>query len=287
MMLDHKQFDLYGKKIFERIGLKTPYRLNNHMPEDACFMYMEEGDYDISSPTDHVRIQAKEAVLLRCGSYFTEFLKTVSSDTCEVIIVHLYPDVLKKIFVNELASFASTFHRPQQLISVSKYVNDELFKIYISSVKMYFDNPSLINDDILILKLKELIILLTKTESADSIGQLILSLFSQKEYSFREIVEAHLYTEFSIEKLSLLTNVSVSSFKREFTNIFNDSPAHYFKHKKLERAAELLAATSQRIGDIAFDCGFSDLSHFSKSFQEKHGISPSQFRLNQKNKLLS
>lgn len=287
MILEQKQFDLYGKKIFEKIILRPPFKVNNQMPNDACFMYMEEGGYDISSSTEHVKLQAKEAVLMRCGSYFTEFLKTLSSDKCEGIIVHLYPDVLKKIFENEITSVFSTIQNKQKLISVNKYVNDELIKIYIDSLKIYFDNPGLVNDNIIILKLKELIILLTKSENAESIEHLITSLFTQKEYSFREIIEAHLYTEFSIEKLAMLTHLSVSSFKREFTKIYNDSPAHYFKTKRIERAAELLTATTQRISDIAFECGFNDLAHFSKSFQSQYGVSPSQYKLNQKNKSLS
>ncbi|MDP1676195.1 MAG: AraC family transcriptional regulator [Bacteroidota bacterium] len=287
MILQHKQFDLYGKKIFEKILLKPPFRVNNQMPDDACFLYMEDGEYDINSSSHHVRIHPKEAVLMRCGSYFTEFLKSFSSETCEAIIVHLYPDVLKKIFDRELTSVIAALPDEQEPIAVNRYVNDELIKIYIDSLKIYFDNPSLVNDNLVILKLKELIILLTRTENARSIGQLISSLFSRNEYSFRETIEAHLHTEYSTEKLALLTNMSVSSFKREFTRIYNDSPARYFKNKKMEHAVELLSATNQRIGDIAFDCGFNDLANFSKSFQAKYGVSPSQFRLNQKNKSLS
>lgn len=287
MILEQKQFDLHGKKTFEKISLKPPFKVTNQMQNEACFMYMEEGAYDISSETEHVKIQSKEAVLMRCGSYFTEFLKTVSADKCEAIIIHLYPDVLKKVFENELTSVISTVQGKQKPIAANKYVNHELIKIYIESLKIYFNNPALVNESMIVLKLKELIMLLTKTENAQSIEQLIASLFTQKEYSFREVVEAHLYTEFLIDKLALLTNLSVSSFKREFTRIYNDSPAHYFKNKKIERAAELLKLTNQRISDIAFECGFNDLSHFSKSFQAKYGVPPTQYKLNQKHKSLS
>ncbi|MDD8017565.1 MAG: AraC family transcriptional regulator [Bacteroidota bacterium] len=287
MFLEHKQFDLYGKKIFEKIILKPPFRVNNEMPNDACFLYMEEGEYNVNSPAEHVQVHSKEAVLMRCGSYFTEFVKSFSSDTCDGIIIHLYPDVLKKIFENELTSVISTMQSDQKLISVNKYAGNELIRIYIDSLKIYFANPGMVNENLIVLKLKELIMLLMKTENAKTIEQLLSSLFTQREYSFREIIEAHVYAEFSIEKMALLTHLSVSSFKREFTKIYNDSPAHYFKHKKLERAAEMLAATNQRISDIAFDCGFNDLAHFSKSFQTKYGVSPSQFRLNQKDKSLS
>lgn len=224
---------------------------------------------------------------MRCGSYFAEFLRSVTASKCEAVIVHLYPDILRKIFENELTTVLSTVKPEHKLISANKYVNHELIKIYIESLRIFFDNPQLVNEDLIILKLKELIMLLIKTENAQSVSQLISSLFTPREYTFREIVEAHLYSDFSIEKFASLTHYSVSSFKREFTKIYGDSPAHYFKTKKLEKAATLLTATNQRISDIAFECGFNDLAHFSKSFQNHFGVPPTQFKLNQKNKSLN
>lgn len=257
------------------------------MANDACFLYMEEGDYHITGSVEHVKVHSREAVLMRCGSYFTEFLKSFSSDVCEGFIVHLYPDVLKKVFENELPSVLLVKQNSQQFISVNKYAGDELIKIYIKSLKIYFDNPGLVNENLIILKLKELIILLTKTENAQTIEQLLSSLFSQKEYSFREIIETHLYSDTPLEILARLTNKSVSTFKREFHTIYQDSPARYMKKKKLERAAELLSVTHQPIGDIAFDCGFSDLSNFSRSFQAAYGVSPTRFKMDRKNKSIS
>ncbi|MFA6437692.1 MAG: AraC family transcriptional regulator [Bacteriovoracaceae bacterium] len=287
MILSHSHFDLYGKSIFEQITLTPPFTVANHMPNEACFLYLEEGAYTINAPEEHVSMHAKDAVLMRCGSYFTEFVKTAASETCQVMIVHLYPEVLKKIFENELSNVVSSLQESSKRSTVNKYVNDELFKIYIDSLKIYFDNPSLVNDNLITLKIKELIILLTKTENARSIAQLIAGLFSQKEHSFRDIIEAHLYTGHSIEKLALLTHQSISSFKREFFRVFHDSPARYFRHKRLERAAALLSATDERIGDIAFQCGFRDVSHFSRCFHNQYGVPPFRFKLNQKIKTMS
>lgn len=280
MILEHKQFDLYGYQIFEKIRLEPPYTLSSSMPNEACFLYMEEGAYDISAETEIMTIQTQDAVLMRCGSYFTEFLKSAASDSCEAIVVHLYPEVLRKIFERELKEIASTLQQSQRLIRMNRYANHELIKIYIESVKIYFDNPELVNDELLILKLRELIILLTKTEKAPTIGQLITGLFSRQESTLREVVEAHLYEEFSVEKMAVLSNMSPSSFKREFARIFGDSPGRYVKNARLERAAELLTVSRSRISDIAYQCGFSDLAHFSKSFQAKYGLSPSDYRLN-------
>lgn len=75
----------------------------------------------------------------------------------------------------------------------------------------------------------------------------------------------------------------MSSFKREFAKLYNDSPANYIKTKKLEKAAELLLVSDQRITEIAFDCGFNDLANFTKSFNDKYNTTPTNYRVQQRN----
>ncbi|MEL6989852.1 MAG: helix-turn-helix transcriptional regulator, partial [Bacteroidota bacterium] len=79
-----------------------------------------------------------------------------------------------------------------------------------------------------------------------------------------------------------LCNLSLSTFKRTFKEHYASSPAKYIKKRKLERAKKLLLSSNLRISDIAYDCGFSDLAHFSKSFLQAYSSSPRDFRLNQK-----
>ena len=76
-----------------------------------------------------------------------------------------------------------------------------------------------------------------------------------------------------------MTHLSLSSFKREFKKNYNDTPARYIRTKRLEKAAELLRISEERITDIAFDCGFTDLANFSKLFHKKFSNSPSNYRL--------
>ena len=90
-------------------------------------------------------------------------------------------------------------------------------------------------------------------------------LFNPDEYSFKEIIQNNLYEDLSVDNLAMLTNLSTSSFKRKFKEVFDDSPAHYIKTKRLEKAADLLVVSNQRITDICYECGFSDIGHFSTS----------------------
>lgn len=283
MILDHKRFDLFEKMIFEKAILKAPFTTPALMPNEACFLYVLQGEQIAHSATENIPLGSKDAILMKCGMYMGEWLVSSNYQQCEAIAVHLYPDVLRKIYENDIPDFIKQYKKGINTVSAHKIVGDELVDNFIKSLEFYFENPQLVDDELIKLKLKELILLLTKTEKAPSIMELISNLFSPKEVGFKQVIDTHIYSNLSVEELAALCNLSLSSFKREFAKVFNDSPAQYLKNKKIERGAELLLLSDQRISEIAYDCGFADISHFSKSFHEKYGVSPSQYRLNQTN----
>jgi transcriptional regulator GlxA family with amidase domain len=45
------------------------------------------------------------------------------------------------------------------------------------------------------------------------------------------------------------------------------------------KAIDLLQNSSLPIGEIAVSIGFCDIAHFSKTFKQKTGLSPSAFRI--------
>jgi AraC-like DNA-binding protein len=47
---------------------------------------------------------------------------------------------------------------------------------------------------------------------------------------------------------------------------------------RLRKAAELLARGKGRVSDIAFDCGFNDLSYFNRCFRRRFGLTPTAAR---------
>jgi AraC-like DNA-binding protein len=279
MINQHQRFELFEKGIFERVVLTPPFKLPTQMPNEACFYYAVNGDSHFKTPAKPITIHTEEAIVLKCGNYLTEWISTNEANTCEVIAVHFYPEVLKKIYDKELPNFLNEVDNISPLI-LEKTKANELIKNYIASLHFYFENEELVSDELIKLKLKELILLLAKTDNAESITKLLASLFSPTEYSLKEVIESNLYSNLSIEDFAHLTNLSVSTFKREFTKTYKQSPARYIKEQKLNRAAELLRKTNQRISDIAFDCGFIEVAHFSRSFQKHFGISPSNYRLN-------
>ena len=277
MIKEHICFDLFNKMIFEKVILVPPFTATTVMENEACFIYAVRGRSRVYSATENKYMETKEGVVMKCGNFLNEWLETIQGEVCEAIAIHFYPEVLRKIYDKELPHFLKQVENTKP-VAIQSVKASELLGNYINSLKFYFENPALVSDELLKLKLKELILLLAKTDNSNTIQQLISSLFTPTEYSFKEIMEANVYNNLTNEELALLANMSLSSFKREFEKVYQTSPAKYFKKCKLTRSAELLRLTNQRIGDIAFNCGFSEVSHFSKSFQKFFGVSPSEYR---------
>lgn len=286
MILEHKEYELFGKMIFEKVIIKPPFQKSSTMPEEACFFYIIDGNADAISAIEKLRIPTKESVIMKCGNYITKMLPSSVSDTFQTVVVHFHPEILKKIYGSDLPKFLLSSNK-ETSVGMAKVKSTILIAKYIESLLFYFENPELVNEDLLVLKLKEIILLLAQTDDSPTINQILTGLFSPTTYSFTQIIDAHIFSDLSTDNLAQLTNLSLSSFKREFKRVYNDSPANYIRNKRLEKAAELLVISPERITDIAYQTGFNDLAHFSKCFQDKFGISPSSYRLDQKHKLLN
>jgi AraC-like DNA-binding protein len=91
-----------------------------------------------------------------------------------------------------------------------------------------------------------------------------------------EYIEAHLDKPFTIEEATALTGGSARSIYRAFQRYRGYSPSEFSKRRRLQRARVLLTDPSLLISitSVAYDCGFSDLSHFSRDFRAAFGETP-------------
>jgi len=284
MVLDYKKIDLFGQTLIQKVKLKSPFEFPFPVSDNACFLFSLEGEIQFITDEEQSVVPSNYSLLLNCLNTGKKISNAASSIQNELVVISFHPDTLKKIYHRELPLL---LQKPKSTISnqtSEKINNDFLIKKYIEGLLFYFENPSLVNEEILILKLKEIILLLSQTQNAATIQVILSQLFSPATYSFKQIIEANIFLQVGVEDLALKTNLSVSSFKREFTKLYNDSPANYIKTQRLEKAAELLLVSDERITDIAFDCGFNDLANFTKSFHDKYSITPTNYRLNRNDK---
>ncbi len=282
MIIDYKKIELFGKTIIQKVDLKSPFEFSFPVADQACFLYMLKGETRFQFDHEDISIPTHHALLLNCINSGKQINNSINTDG-EIVIVTFHPDILKKIYERELPLI---FQKHDRITNQSSGIinNDFLIQKYIEGLIFYFENPSLVNEEILVLKLKEIIVLLSQTQNFETIQVILSQLFSPATYTFKQIIEANVFSQVNVDVLAQKTNLSVSSFKREFKKLYNDSPANYIKTKRLEKAAELLLISDERITEIAFECGFNDLANFTKSFGDQYRVSPTNYRINQSSK---
>ena len=278
MIIEHKSIDLFGSKVFETLKLDGPMSMPSILANQACYFYVKEGKMETYGSTAHEMMECKESLLSKCGSYIGKLTPDEDTGVYQGVAIHFEPELLRKIYEDRLPDFLSKPIALSRKVGLAKVQRDELFSRYIDGILFFFENRELITDEILVLKLKELLLLLANTKDAPFVHEILSNLFSPQSVQFKEVVEANIFTNISTEELAILTNNSLSSFKREFKKVYDDSPASYIRNKKLEKAASLLKHSEEQISNIAYDCGFNDISHFSKLFKSKYNVSPSAWR---------
>ncbi|TSA27479.1 MAG: AraC family transcriptional regulator [Bacteroidetes bacterium] len=108
--------------------------------------------------------------------------------------------------------------------------------------------------------------------------------FLTNEYQARinrvlDYIELHLDEEHSLEDLAAVANFSKYHFHRIFHAMTGETPFQFLTRIRLEKAAGLLVIHPHLpVSDVAFQCGFSSLSLFSRTFRQVFGIAPSKWR---------
>jgi AraC-like DNA-binding protein len=275
MILNRQHFDIDNRCVIEKVIVRTPMRYSRIFPNEACFLHFKSGQLALSSATEKTKFTASESVLLNCGNFFADLFQPSSGETMEVVAVHLYPDLLKEIYHTEIPPSL----KPNYIKNPSKRIENTLFVTqFVHGLNIYFENPALVTTELLILKLKELILLLLQSDKAATIADLFAQLFSPGEVKLKDIVQTHLFSDFTNAELATLSGQSLSSFKREFQKYYNATPANYIRTKRLQEAQKLLQISTLSISEIGYQVGYNDISHFSKVFKKHIGISPAECR---------
>ena len=86
--------------------------------------------------------------------------------------------------------------------------------------------------------------------------------------------ENYMY-DLNLEELARYTGRSLTSFKRDFKKISDLTPEKWIVRKRLETAHNMIVQEGRKVKDVLVDVGFNNLSHFSRIYKERYGISPS------------
>jgi AraC family transcriptional regulator, exoenzyme S synthesis regulatory protein ExsA len=278
MILNQDTLHLYGKKLFERARITPPFKTANHLSNEACLLFFSEGGNTHYSQSESLTVSTGDGILMKCGNFFFDLIPDVKSGNTEMMAVHFFPKVLNQIFENNPPKFLKESGNSVSNEYMTPINGDEVLAAYMESIMLLFKNPTLADEEVLALKLKEIVLILSKMDNS-GVRKILINLFNPTSSAFKQTIEAHLFSKLSLDDLASLTNNSLSSFQRQFKKLYKTTAANYIKSKRLEKSAELLKISDLSITEISDECLFSDIAHFSNSFKEKYNSTPSEYRL--------
>ncbi len=233
------------------------------------FLYIAKGRIHGYDGHRSSTLSAGEYCLVR-KNHLARYNKERVNGEFEKVVIILDEAFLKKVQYKHLPDIA----RPKPESAFIRFEHDERIPDLIDSLMPYYDRSGKIEQHVADVKRQELLqLLLTMHPDPANIffdfgkpEKIDLEAFMNRNYKFNA----------SIERFAYMTGRSRSAFKRDFKQLFNDTPNRWLTRKRLKEAYFLITKKQQKPSAIYLDLGFEDLSHFSFAFKKTFGQTATQ-----------
>lgn len=145
-----------------------------------------------------------------------------------------------------------------------------------SSLEQYFDAQQYPSKELMESKLKEAVFALLQLNP--DLGQILFDFAEPWKINLEDFMNKSYMCNLSIEEFAHYTGRSLSSFKKDFAQIFHLTPSRWIVKRRLEEAKCLMEKLGKKPADVYLEVGFKNLSHFSTAFKKEFGFSPSAMR---------
>lgn len=93
-----------------------------------------------------------------------------------------------------------------------------------------------------------------------------------------EYIAAHFQEHITIKQLAAEVHLSESYFMNQFQKYVGFSAVAYILHIRIHQACKELSDSHKTILEIAYDCGFRNISNFNRQFRKIAGCTPREYR---------
>lgn len=149
---------------------------------------------------------------------------------------------------------------------------------YFRSFFSYLSGSEVPDDPLMELKFRELLMIVASEADNKGLSGYFANLCKTTKPSLRDIMEDNFNYPMNLEEYARLSGRSLSTFRRDFKEVYETTPGRWLTRKRLELANYLLEHTDKSVSEVVLDCGFKNASHFSRVFKEKFDMTPRERR---------
>ena len=202
--------------------------------------FLLEGHKEVITDRATFSIQNSDFLIMKSGHcLMTEKLSSENRYYRSILLFFTEEVVYEFIRNHELSTKHSSVDE-----SVFSVEYDEYLTTYVESLIKITRLKPAVQGKILKAKFTELMLYLVELNGVDFLYALTNSA-DQQVRNFLRVVEHNKLNKLTLKELAFLSNMSVSTFKREFEKQFKESPSKWFQEKRLDHAAFLLKGISK------------------------------------------
>ncbi|MDD7887981.1 AraC family transcriptional regulator [Flavivirga sp. 57AJ16] len=234
---------------------------------EHLFLFLAKGILNGYDGSNYITMKSGDYCIVR-KNHLARYNKHKENDEFEKVVV-IFDEIFLKQFL-EKYQFKKEKHKPKEaFIYLDK---NEQIPSFINSLMPYYNGMGKIEKEIQDTKREELLLILLKKQP--ELYEVLFDFGKPEKINLEEFMNQNYKFNVAIERFAYLTGRSLSAFKRDFKQIFNDTPNRWLIQKRLQEAHFLIDKKKQKPSEIYIDLGFEDLSHFSFAFKKQFGMSP-------------
>jgi len=207
-----------------------------------------------------------------------EYFQPESGLNVEAIVIQFRPDCLGEHFLSlpEAHLIPQLYEKAKTGIVIKGKTRERLASLMRQAVKAA--------DLDRIIQLLNILKLLAETEEISHIALPKQFLPESNEYATLRLNKVCSYTlsnykkEISLEEVSSISNLSVTSFCRYFKMMTKMTYYNFLTQIRISQACRLLIDDNYPTNVVCFECGFNNVSNFYRHFKRITGLTPLEYK---------
>lgn len=277
-------FEQSDQRIRSEVGIELIWYQSQQEVEKAnvqvngnLLVLLLQGHKEVYAPEQKIRLKAGEGFFIRKGHYLMSEKFAQAQQNYSSLMVFFNDDIARQLAAPVLDGVTMS---NQVASGIFKLATSAHTQVFSHSLKNYFGAQLPPNFDAMLkIKLQELFWILTQGNEGAAFQLFLKNLQSDQAVSLTHLMEQNYREQMPLEQLAFLGGYSLSTFKRKFKEVFQESPSRWIQHRRLQDARFLLTNTQKNINEIGYEVGFENISHFIQVFKAHFGATPGDFRV--------